>query len=152
MLRDIWNKKIPMTTDFFVHGTTVNYFFYGWLVRQNSPYLLNHPHIFRPILAILSSKRVSILLLISNSSFPFSKSLKIFPSMPITTGIIVTLTFHNFLTSLLRSKCWSLFLLFLIFSQWSVKMAKSNIQQVLFFCYLSLGLVFWLGWGNPYVC
>ena len=59
---------------------------------------------------------VSVCPLIFMSSSPFTNLLGIVPSVPITIGIIVTLMFHSFFSSLARSRYLSLyFLLILIF-------------------------------------
>ena len=77
---------------------------------------------------------------IFNSSSTFSRHLGTVSSVPITMGNIVSLKFHNFLSSLARSKYLCLFSFSFIFTLWSVGRAKSTIRQVIFF--LSLGLVF----------
>ena len=92
----------------------------------------------------------------SKSSSPFNSPLVTVPNVPITIGIIVTFMFHSlffFLNSLARLRCLSIFSLSFIFILWSVSTANSTIFQLLFFfCWLLLGLVFWLRLGDPCVC
>ena len=71
---------------------------------------------------------------ISNSSSLLTKLLGFIPSAPITIGITITFMFHNFFSSLARFK--HLFVplfVFFIFPQWSERMTKCSIQQVLLF-------------------
>ena len=83
---------------------------------------------------------VSTCLLISNSSNLLTNSLGIVPSAPITIAIIVSFMLYRFFfSSLARSKYLSLFFSFVL--QWSTSI--SSIRQVLFFCWLSLGLLVW---------
>ena len=80
----------------------------------------------------------------SKSTSPFSNPLVSVPNKPITIGIIVTCMFHSFFNSLARSRYLSFFSHSSSFILWSAETAKSTILQVLFFCWLLLGLVFWL--------
>ena len=94
---------------------------------------------------------VSIWPLISKTSIPFTNPLEIVSSKLITIGITVILMFHNFFSSLSKSRYLSLFLLLVIFALWSTGTGKSTIWKVLFFyfcCWLSLGLLIWLRWGD----
>ena len=88
---------------------------------------------------------------IPNSSSPLSKHLETVPSVPNTSGITVNLIFHNFLSSLARSKYLSLFSFSLIFTMSSVGMAKFTIRQVFYFYKFSLGQVILLGLGDTIV-
>ena len=94
---------------------------------------------------------VSICSLISKSSSPYFNPLKNFPRTPITIRITVTSLFHIFSSSLARSICLSLFSLYFHFTLWSTGMAKTTIQQVFLFCWLSLGLVVWTRLGDPFI-
>ena len=95
--------------------------------------------VFRIILSILINLnnalvwRELILPLISISSKLFSRPLATVPSAPTTISIPFTLMFHSVFLVLGHgpSICLSCFLLF---SLWSVRMAKSTRWQVLFFC------------------
>ena len=60
---------------------------------------------------------------------------------PITIGITVTFMFHCFFNSLARSKYLSFFSISFNFILWSAETAKSTIWQVLFSCWILLGLV-----------
>ena len=51
--------------------------------------------------------------------------------------------FHSFFSSLARSKYLSPFSFSFIFTLWSAGTAKSTIRRVLFFCWVSQGLVVW---------
>ena len=86
--------------------------------------------------------------LISKSSRPFSSPLVTVPSVPITFGITVIFMFNSFFSSLARSRYLSLFSLSFNFTLSSARMAKSTNRRVLFFCWLSLGLVVWPRFGN----
>ena len=66
----------------------------------------------RSILANLNNSvvwRMSIHLPICNFSSPLSKPLGTVPNVPFTIGITVTFMLHNFISSLARSKYFSLF-------------------------------------------
>ena len=75
---------------------------------------------------------------ISKSSNPFSNPLVTVPNTPITIGIIVIFMFHNFFSSLVRSRYFSFFLHSFSFIQWSDGTTKSKILQVLFFFFFFL--------------
>ena len=79
---------------------------------------------------------------ISNSFSLLAKYLGIVPSASITIDITVIFMFHSFLV---------LFSLSLNLTLWCARMAMSTIRQVIFFCQLTLDLVFWLGLGNLFV-
>ena len=87
----------------------------------------------------------------SKSSWLFNYALVTVPDAPITIGIIVTCMFHSFFNSLARSRYLSFLSHSFSFILWSFRTAKSTILQVLFFCWLLLGLVFWPRLGNPCV-
>ena len=76
---------------------------------------------------------VSICPPISTSSSPLSRPLGTIPSTPVTTVISITLRFYCFLSCQAKSKNLFLILFSLIFTLESTGMAKSTIQQVLFF-------------------
>ena len=114
--------------------------------------LLRSPHVFFSILANFNNvviQMVSIHPLIFNSSNPLSKPLKTVPSTPVPSAITVTFMFHNFFSSLAKSKYLSLFSLSLFFTLWSAWTAKSTIQQVLFFLLISTrsGLLVGIRWS-----
>ena len=88
----------------------------------------------------------------SKSSSPFSNPLVTVPKAPITIGIIVTFMFHSFFNSPAMSRYLSFFSLSFCFILWSAGTAKSKILQVLFFCWLLSGLIFWPRLGDPCVC
>ena len=100
---------------------------------------INFPQVSRTHLSILADLsntvvlKFSILLLISSSSSPFSKLPRIVLIAPTTIGITLTLIFHGFFSSQARSKYLSIVSFFFIFTQWSVRMAKSTRWQILFF-------------------
>ena len=72
--------------------------------------------------------------LISKSFSACTSPLVTVPSAPVTICIIITFMFHSFFfSSLARSRYLSLFSLSFSFTLWSARMAKSTIQQVLFF-------------------
>ena len=108
------------------------------------------PEVSMTLLSILANLNsasiwiVSICPLIPNSSSHLSKTLGTVPNTPIITGITVTLIFHNFLSSLAKSKYLSLFSLSLILTLWSAGTAKSIIWLV-GEEYLSLSVVIWPG-------
>ena len=79
----------------------------------------------------------------SKSSRPFNNPLVSAPNAPVTTGTIVTFV--------ARSRYLSFFSLSFRFILWSAGTAKSTILQILYFCWLLWGLVFWPGLGDPFV-
>ena len=86
----------------------------------------------------------------SKSSSPFNNPLATVPKPPITIGIIVAFMFHNFFQ--FPCKVEELILVFTFsFILWSAGTEKSTILQVLFFCWLLLGLVFWSRLGDLFV-
>ena len=116
------------------------------------------PQVSRTLLSILAVLNnvvvwiVSTCLPTSKSSRPFSNPLVNVPNTPITIGIIVTCMFHSFFNSLARSRYLFFFSHSFSFILWSARTAKSTILQVLFCCWLLLGLVFWRRLGDPCVC
>ena len=88
----------------------------------------------------------------SKSSSPFSNPSVTVPNAPVTIGIIVTCMFDSFFYSLARSWYLSLFLHSFSFILWLAGTVKSTILQVLFFCWLLLGLVFWPRLSDPCAC
>ena len=88
----------------------------------------------------------------SKSSSPFSNPLVTVTNAPITIGIIITCIFHNFSNPLVRSRYLSFFSHSFSFILWSAGTANSTILQILFFCWLFLGLVFWPRLGDPCTC
>ena len=115
---------------------------FHWSLRDS-----NSPQVSWTLLSIQANLNnavvwmVSACPLISKSSSPFTNPLGIVPSALITISITVTLMFHSFLSSLARSMYSSFFLLSFNFTRWSLRMAKSINWQVLFYCWLSQGLV-----------
>ena len=108
------------------------------------------------ILAVLYSVvvwMVSTRLPTSKSPSPFNNPLVTIPKAPITIGTVVTFMFHNFFSSLSRLRYLSSFLHSFSYLIWSTGTAKSIISKILFmFCWLGLGLVFWLRFGDSFVC
>ena len=121
------------------------------------PYSLNKHQVSRTLLNILADLNndfvwmVSTHPLISKSFSPSTNPLVTVPSIPITIAIIVTFMFHSFYSSLARSRYLSLFLHYFSFTLWSAGTAKTIIRQVLFFRWLSIGLVVWPRLGDPFV-
>ena len=106
------------------------------------------------ILAVLSNAVVWIVSTrprTSKSSRLFNNPLVIVPNAPITIGTIVTFMFHSFFQFLAKSRYLSFFWLSFRFILWSAGTAKSTILQILFFCWLLWGLVFWPGLGDPFI-
>ena len=102
------------------------------------------------ILAVLSNAVIWIVSTrppTSKSSRPFNNPLVIVSKAPITIGTIITFMLHSFSNSLARSRYLSFFSLSFRFILWSAGTAKSTILQILF-----IGLVFWPGLGDPFVC
>ena len=75
-------------------------------------------------------RMVSACPLIPNNFCLLTKHLMIVPGAPITISITVTLMFHSFLSSLVRSEYLFLFSFSLIFNRWFARTAKSAIRQV----------------------
>ena len=117
------------------------------------------PPVTRTLLSILVVLNNAVVWMVSTlpptseSSSHFSNPLVTVPKAQITIGIIITLMFHSFFNSLVRSRYLSYFSYSFSFILWSSGTAKSTILQILFFCcWLLIGLVFWLILGNPCVC
>ena len=116
------------------------------------------PQVSRTLLSILAVLNNVVVWMVSTrpptskSSTPFRNPLVTVPNAPITIGIIVTCMFHSFFNSLARSRNLSFFSHSFSFILWSAGTAKSTILQVLFFCWLLLGLVFWPRLGDLCVC
>ena len=114
--------------------------------------------VFRTLLSILADLSDVVIWIVSTrpptfkSSRPFNNPLVIVPKAPITIGTIVTFMFHSFFNSLARSRYLSFLLHSSSFILWSAGTAKSTILQILFFCWLLLGLVFCPRLGDPCVC
>ena len=114
--------------------------------------------VFRTLLSILAVLNnvviwmVSTRPFISKSSSPFNNPLVTVPKAPITIALIVTFMFHIFFNSLAKSRYLFFFSLSFSFILWTAGKAKSTILQILFFCWLLLGLVFWPRLGDPFVC
>ena len=109
------------------------------------------PEVSRTLLSILAVLNHAAFWMVSTrrptskSSSPFSNPLVTVPNAPITIGIIVTGMFHIFFNSLAKLRYLSFFSHSLSFILWSTGTASSTILQVLFFfCWLLLGLVFWI--------
>ena len=116
------------------------------------------PQVSRTLLCILAVLNNVVVWMVSTrpptskSSSPFSNPLVTVPNAPITIRIIFTYMFHSFFNPLARSRYLSFFSHSFSFILWSAGTAKSTILQVLFFCWLLLGLVFWPRLCNPFVC
>ena len=104
-----------------------------------TPNLISRTEYFSPYQKSCGSI-ISILPPVSNSSTILSKTLKTFPSAPITIGIIITM--FQFLSN---------FLLSFIFILWSVETTKSTRWQFLY-RYVTLCLKVWLCYDNLFVC
>ena len=122
-------------------------FYCSWLTASllKSPGLFS---VFWPFLNKVVVWMVSIRPPTSKSSSPFSNPLVTVPNAPITIGVYNSF-FLNFLA---RSRYLSFFSHSFSFIRWSAGTAKSTILQVLFFCWLLLGLVFCSRLGDPRVC
>ena len=105
------------------------------------------PQVSRTLLSILAVLNSAVVWMVSThpstfkSSNPFNNPLVTVPKAPITIGIIVTCMFHSFFNSLARSRYLSFFSHSFSFILWSAVTTKSKILQILFFCWLLLGLV-----------
>ena len=112
-------------------------------------------------LSILANLNIAVVWMVSTSpllskSFsPYTKPLvTVTTNTPITIGITVTLMFHNFFSSLARSRYLTHFWLSFSSTLWSVGKAKSTFRQVLFFFFLFWllqGLVVWSRLGDRFV-
>ena len=107
------------------------------------------PQISRTLLSILASLNNAVIYmvstpLISKSFNLFNNPLMTLQSAPITTDIIVTFMFNSFFSSLARSKYLYFFAFFQFFSETEEK-------STIFLCWLSLGLVAWLRFGDPFI-
>ena len=95
--------------------------------------------VFRTLLTILAKFDntavwvISTRRLILKSSNHFINHMSIVASAPITTGNTDTFMFQSFFSSLARLRYLSLFSLSFNFTLWSLRRAKSTIQQVLIF-------------------
>ena len=98
--------------------------------------------------------------LISKSSSPCTNPLVVVPRAAIRIGITVTFMFHGFFQFLSKARYFSFFSLSFSFTLCSVGTPKSIIRKVLFFfffpfffffCWISLGLVVWPKFGNPFL-
>ena len=118
--------------------------FFHWSLSDSKS-----PQVSRTLLSILAVLNNAVVWMVSTrpptskSSSPFSNPLVTVPNAPITIGIIFTCMFHSFFSSLARSRYLSFFSLSFSLILWSSGSAKSTILQVLFLCWLLLGLVFW---------
>ena len=115
------------------------------------------PQVSRTLLSILAHFTNSVVWMvstcpvISKSSSPCTNLLVIVPRAPITISKIVIFMFHSFFNSIARSSYLSFFSHSFSFILWSAGTAKSTILQVLFFCWLLLGLAVWPRLGDPFV-
>ena len=111
----------------------------------------------RTLLSILAVSDNAIVLMISTrpptskSSSPFNNSLVTVPKAPITIGIIVTFMFHNFFSSLARSRYLSFFSHSFSFILWCPQF--SNFSSFFLFFLLLLfiirsGLLAEIRWSN----
>ena len=116
------------------------------------------PQVSRTLLSILTVLNNAVDWMVptrpptSKSSSPFNNPLVTVWKAPITIAIIVVFMFHSFFNSLTRSRYLSLFSHSFSFIQWSAGIAKLTILQILFFCWLLLGLVFWPRLGDLSEC
>ena len=119
---------------------------------------IKSPKVSRTLLSILAVLNNAVVWIVSTrpptskSSSPLSNPLVTVPKAPITIGIIITCIFHSFFNSLARSRYLFFFSHSFSFILLSAGTTKSTISQFLFFfCWLLLGLVFWLRFGDPSV-
>ena len=139
------------------------YYYYYLCIRVFHIYLMvfywclsdsKSPQVSRTLLSILAVLNNVVVWIVSNrpptskSSSPFNNPLVTVPNAPITIGIIVTCMFHSFL----KVEVLMLFSNSFSFILWSAGTAMSTILPVRFFCWLLLGLVFWLRLSDPCVC
>ena len=116
------------------------------------------PQVSRTLLSIQAVLNNAVVWMVSNrpptskSSSPFNNLSVTVQKAPITIGIIVTFMFHSFFNSLARSRYLSFFSYSFSFILWSAGTAKSTNLQILFFCWLLLGLIFWLRLVDLSVC
>ena len=146
------------------------YYYYYYLLESFSPQLtlmvfhwsLNDdksPQISRTLLSFLVVLNNIVVWMVSTrpptskSSSPFTNPFVTEPKAPITIGIIVTCVFHSFFQ--FPSKVEVLILLFVFFQFYSVVSWDSKVHNFaisllffFFFCWLLLGLVFWLRFGD----
>ena len=126
---------------------------FQWRLRYSKS-----PHIYRTLHSIQAVLNNVVVWMFStrpptsNPPVSFSNPLVTVPNALITNGIIVTCMFHIFFNSLARSRYLSFFSHSFSFILWSAGTAKSTILQVLFFCWLLFGLVFWPRLGYPSLC
>ena len=116
------------------------------------------PQVSKTLLSFLTVLNNAVIWMVSTrpptskSSSSFSNPLVTVPKAPITIGNIVTCMFHSFFNSLARSRFLSFFSHSFSFILWSAGRAKSTILQILFCCWLLLGQIFWLTFGDQCVC
>ena len=114
--------------------------------------------VYRTLLSILAVLNNAVVWMVSTrpptskSSNPFNSIFVTISNVPIMIGIIIAYVFHSFFNSLARSRYLSFFSHSFSFILWLAGTAKSTILQILFFCWLPQGLVFWLGLGDPFIC
>ena len=123
---------------------SVNWWFFTevWVTAS----LLKSPGLVLRILAVLNNAVVWIVSTrppTSKSSGSFNNPLVTVPNASITIGTIVTFMFHSFFNSLAKSRYLSFLSFSFRFILWSAGTAKCTILQILFFCWLLWGLVFW---------
>ena len=117
---------------------------FHWSLSDSKP-----PQVSRTLLSILAVFNNAVVWMVSTrpptskSSGPFKNPLVTVPKASITIGVIVAFMFHSFFNSLARSGYLSFFSHSFSFIPWFAGTAKSTILQILFFCRLLLGLVFW---------
>ena len=115
------------------------------------------PQVSRTFLSILVVLNNAVVWMVSArppTSSPFNNPLVNVPKAPITIGIVITFMLHSFFFQF-PSKVQVLILLFTFFQFYFVVDRNSkvdNFASSLFFCWLLLGLVFWLRLGDPSVC
>ena len=101
------------------------------------------PQVSRILLHILANLNNVVIWMVSTCSLifkfssPFIILLVTVPSAPITFGITISFLFDSFFCFLARFRYFYFFLLSFSFTLRSIRMAKSTIWQVLFFCWPS---------------
>ena len=126
-----------------------------WTLRNNK-----FPEVSRTLLSTLADLndavvwRVSTRPLISESSSPFINPLWLYRTYHlqlVSLSLSYSIVFWVFFSSLARFWCLCFFSFSFSFTKWLIKMAKSTIRQLLFFCCLSLGLVVWPRLRDPFI-
>ena len=112
----------------------------------------NFLQVSRTLLSILADLNNAVVLMvstrprISKSSSPFTKPLVTVPRAPVIIGITVTFMFHNFFSSLARSKYLFFFFHFLL-----ILVCSRPGEQSLQFCKFSFFIDYYMVWSSDQV-